>query len=121
MGLTALSQLTSSQVGTLFAEAWRASHRAELWPHAKLSKICSSMLFRCFTMSLESPSSERITTSITWAGEKGEDNVVSSNGFRSELSWMTGLGLTLQYGTNVCHLYTVIQWLTKIFEFINEF
>lgn len=57
---------TSSQVGTLFSEASSASQSAEFRVQARLSRICSSMLLRCFTMSLESPSSDRINTSITW-------------------------------------------------------
>lgn len=57
--------LTSSTVGTLFPAACKAIHRAESALHALLSRTCSSIKFRCFTMSLDRPSSERINTSIT--------------------------------------------------------
>lgn len=57
--------LTSSTVGTLLPAACRAPHRAESVLHAWLSRTCSSIWFKCFTMSRDKPSSERINTSIT--------------------------------------------------------
>lgn len=57
--------LTSSTVGTLLPAARRAPHRAESLLHAWLSRTCSSIWFKCFTMSRDRPSSERMNTSIT--------------------------------------------------------
>lgn len=57
--------LTSSTVGTFPPAASRALHRAESEAQARLSRTCSSMAFRCFTMSRDRRSSERMNTSIT--------------------------------------------------------
>lgn len=57
--------LTSSTVGILLPAACRAPHRAESLLHAWLSRTCSSIWFKCFTMSRDKPSSERMNTSIT--------------------------------------------------------
>lgn len=59
--------LTSSTVGTLLPAALKAFHRAESAVHARLSNTCSSIRFRCLTMSRDRPSSERMNTSITCA------------------------------------------------------
>lgn len=60
-----VERLTSSTVGTRLPAACRALHRAESVLHAWLSRTCSSIWFKCFTMSRDKPSSERINTSIT--------------------------------------------------------
>lgn len=57
---------TSSTVGTLLLALLSAVHRAESLVQALLSSTCSSILFKCFTMSRDKPSSERMNTSITY-------------------------------------------------------
>lgn len=56
---------TSSQVGTLFSFSFILSQSGDSVFHARLSKICSSMWLRCFTTSLQRPSSALIRISIT--------------------------------------------------------
>lgn len=89
--VTGMRSHTSSQVGTLFSEASSAFQSAEFRVQARLSRICSSMLLRCFTMSLESPSSDRISTSITW------------------WQWHTQSNVTLLMFNTICYL-TVIYF-----------
>lgn len=59
--------LTSSHVGTLFSFSLILSHSTDSRFHAMLSRICSSMWFRCFTTSRQRPSSALMKTSITCA------------------------------------------------------